>query len=50
MILPEPAPSLSVKYGFTLEQQQSLDSMEGVYSYPVFEVKPAALRKWKPLL
>src|SRR6266436_5067795 len=49
MTLPEAgsAPTLPASYGITLEAQQSLDSMEGVYSHPVVEIKPVAGRRSK---
>src|SRR6266700_5660764 len=38
---------LPASYGITLEAQKSLDSMEGVYSHPVVEIKPMASRRPK---
>jgi uncharacterized integral membrane protein (TIGR00698 family) len=37
-----------IDYGITLEALQSLDSMEGVYSHPVVEIKPVTAIKPKP--
>src|SRR5205809_1031274 len=50
MTLPEAgnAPIPPATGGITLEALQSLDSMEGVYSYSVVELKPAAAVRTRP--